>query len=79
MFLRLWSCTGAIHGNLKFSSYANLWKYVTTSDMNFTDRDFLMRILCRLKVDESYGIDDGGPVTDIQTQNHIEVPRGSIN
>ena len=40
----------------------------------FSDAD-----LVSTKVDESYGIDDGGPVTDIQTQNHIEVPRVSIN
>ena len=40
----------------------------------FSDAD-----LVSTKVDESYGIHDGGPVPDIQTQNHIEVPRGSIN
>ena len=40
----------------------------------FSDAD-----LVSTKVDESYGIDNEGPVPDIQTQNHIEVPRVSIN
>ena len=38
-----------------------------------------MDLLRLTKPDESYGIDDEGPVPDIQTQNHIKVPRVSIN
>ena len=38
-----------------------------------------MDLLGSTKAGESYGIDNEGPVPDIQTQNHIEVPRVSIN
>ena len=38
-----------------------------------------MDLLGSTEVDESYGIDDEGLVPDIQTQNHIEVLRISIN
>ena len=40
----------------------------------FSDAD-----LVSTKVDESYGIDNEGPVPDIQPQNHIEVPRVIFN
>ena len=43
--------------------------------LEFSDVD----LLGSTKVGKSYGIDNEGPVPDIQTQNHIEVPRVSIN
>ena len=41
----------------------------------FSDGD----LLGSTELDEYYGIDDERLVPDIQTQNHIEVPRVSIN